>query len=299
MYLIESITQSSNEKITNETIEVLKSKLEGVRESSRRVAELSSRSAALVDEYALDILKVVTAVDSIPEHLPGSGVIKKELRRYLTDFCGVSKARVSKMLSVEAFTKKLKSQGSHAHDWYQSLPMSSRYILALMNEQGFSKAWAELSQWGTRTVTRAEFAELKNKHPQEVKKVSRETSVENSPTTKPTMSYEDQHLNTLINLDTLPQINTKDRAKLWWAASLQSADTVLAVIRQKMEVDSSFKEQLLDLIGRVTFTPIIKDPATDEFIINASTQAQGTDGIVCSPATEENASYPLITEDKA
>jgi hypothetical protein len=91
MYLIESITQSASEQITNETIEVLKSKLEGVRESSRKVAELASRSAALVDEYAVDILKVVTAVDSIPEHLPGSSVVKRELRRYLTDFCGVSK----------------------------------------------------------------------------------------------------------------------------------------------------------------------------------------------------------------
>jgi hypothetical protein len=154
MYLIESITQSSNEQITNETIEVLKSKLEGVRESSRRVAELSARSASLVDEYAVDILKVVKAVDSIPEHLPGSGVIKKELRRYLTDFCGVSKERVSKMLSVEAFTKKLKSQGSHAHDWYESLPMSSRYILTLMDEKGFSKAWAVFSKWGTLAVSR-------------------------------------------------------------------------------------------------------------------------------------------------
>jgi hypothetical protein len=151
------------------------------------------------------------------------------------------------MLSVEAFTKKLKSQGSHAYDWFKSLPMSSRYVLTLINEQGFSKAWAELSQWGTKRVSRDELSKLKSKYPQEVKKVSRETPVENSPTTKPTMSYEEEHLTTLNNLDTLPHINTSKRAKLWWVVSVQSADTVLAVIRQKMEIDCTFREKLIEL----------------------------------------------------
>jgi hypothetical protein len=100
------------------------------------------------------------------------------------------------MLSVEAFTKKLKSQRSHAHDWYQFLPMSSRYTLTLMDEKGFSKAWAELSQWGTRTIPREELRKLKDKYPSDkgasTIKFRGETletdTVENSPTTKATMS---------------------------------------------------------------------------------------------------------------
>lgn len=70
------------------------------RESSRRIGELASRSASLIDEYASDIIMVVKAVDSLDDHLPGASAVKKELRRYLLDYCGVSKARVSKMITV-------------------------------------------------------------------------------------------------------------------------------------------------------------------------------------------------------
>jgi hypothetical protein len=143
MKLIESLTAAAKDPIPQGTLDVLSKKLRPVEESCKRINELAYRSSSLVDEYAKDILAVVKAFDSIPSHLAGAGVLKNEIRSYLTDFCGVPKASVSKMIAVEAFTKQLKEQQSFCVGWYESLPMSSRYTLTLMSEKGFNKAWAE------------------------------------------------------------------------------------------------------------------------------------------------------------
>lgn len=282
MNLIETLTINS-ERLPSQTIQALGSKLEAVAESSRRIGELASRSASLIDEYASDIIMVVKAVDSLDDHLPGASVVKKELRRYLTDYCGVSKARISKMITVEAFTKQLTNQQSACLEWYKSLPMSSRYTLTLMDEKGFNKAWAELSQWGAQPVSRDALRQLKEKHPMIEKKFRGETPVENStPTPAPApipeweelpfkaavsrcgYSGQEEFMYSLIKNDRLPYVTTVEQAGLWRRA-IDEKD-LLAVIKQKIQIHPNFKDQLLELLDEgldVEFLSI-EDPISDE-----------------------------------
>lgn len=274
MNLIESLTAVSNASIPANTLATLSRNLSPVEVSCKRINELAGKSSNLVDEYASDILAVVNAFDNIPSYLTGAGTLKKEIRSYLTNFCGVSKARVSKLLSVEAFTRQLRENKSYCLSWYESLPISSRYTLTLVSEKGYGKAWAEMSQWGSIPISRNDLRKLKEKHPIEEKVSPRNKSRKAlTPLTPEEQAFQSQvkrcgfegqekHMQALISNENLPHIDNVKKAALWWRASEMS--DLLSVIRQKLEIHPSFRYELEDLLdeSQTVEVDVVDDPTT-------------------------------------
>jgi hypothetical protein len=274
MNLIESLAAVSNASIPANTLATLSRNLRPVEGSCKRINELAGKSSGLVDEYADDILAVVNAFDNIPSHLGGAGTLKKEIRSYLTNFCGVSKARVSKLLSVEALTRQLRENKSACLGWYESLPISSRYTLTLVSEKGFDTAWAELTKWGSISISRNDLRKLKEKHPMEQKVSPRNKSRKAlTPLTFEEQAFRSQvkrcgfegqekHMHALISNENLPHIDNVKKAALWWRASEMS--DLLSVIRQKLEIHPSFRYQLEDLLdeSQTVEVDVVDDPTT-------------------------------------
>jgi hypothetical protein len=73
--------------------------------------------------------------------------------------------RASVAVAVAAFQKELIDNKSDASKWVAALSIDNQYILCRMSDIGFNKAWAELSEWGNRSVTRQELRDLKAKYP--------------------------------------------------------------------------------------------------------------------------------------
>lgn len=79
---------------------------------------------------------------------------------------GFKPYRSTNVVKVAFFQKALIDSKSDAADWVATLPVDHQYALARMSDQGFNKAWAELSQWGTVAVTQKQLRELQTKYPQ-------------------------------------------------------------------------------------------------------------------------------------
>jgi hypothetical protein len=135
-----------------------------------------------INKHGDSVAAVIEAIDSVPDYLSGSRELKRGLREFLTEWCGFSKERISRLLKVHRKARELQTNRSAAYEWFQSLPISSRYELCCLDETGFCKAWAELSQWGEKEVSRDGLRALVRKHPlkEPPKKLRCATPAENS-----------------------------------------------------------------------------------------------------------------------
>ena len=93
--------------------------------------------------------------------------IKKALTKHLSDVRGFKTDKAYKVITVALFQKQLieDKADTDAQAWVASLPVSSQYELACMDDVGFSKAWADLSKWGETEVTKQSLAAVRQKNP--------------------------------------------------------------------------------------------------------------------------------------
>jgi hypothetical protein len=90
--------------------------------------------------------------------------LKKQMRNALQEV-GFKPSKASTVVTVAEFQKRLIDDKSSACEWVATLPINNQADLARMDDKGFSIAWAELSEWGTKEVTRKQLQDVQRKHP--------------------------------------------------------------------------------------------------------------------------------------
>jgi hypothetical protein len=78
---------------------------------------------------------------------------------------GFKPSKASTVVNVAEFQKRLIDDKSSACEWVATLPINNQADLARMDDKGFSIVWAEVSEWGTKEVTRKQLQDVQRKHP--------------------------------------------------------------------------------------------------------------------------------------
>ena len=78
---------------------------------------------------------------------------------------GFKPYKASRIAVAAELQVRLIQNKSDAAEWVAKLPVQHQAVLSKLDEVGFGKAWADLSQWGTQRVTREQLNELRQKHP--------------------------------------------------------------------------------------------------------------------------------------
>jgi hypothetical protein len=160
-----AFADKNGRELNYKTQAALENKLNAIPDAVAGVSALYQKTAENAKFHAPDVAAVLEAVDSIADYYEDSRELKKGLRVFLSEKCGFSASKVTKITAATSFTNKLAGEASDASRWVKSLPYEHQYILSNMSPAGFAQAWATLSKWGSQDVTQKDLRQLQNKHP--------------------------------------------------------------------------------------------------------------------------------------
>ena len=176
-------------------------------------------------------------------------------RKYADPFIqelGISRSYMSKLKQLMDWKREhLKDEPVQLKEWFGSHGITTQYALTKLKFIDVVNLWdsgANVSREIVERLKRSQENQLSP--PNDEKNTDDEFAAALDSQIKRFANIEDrrEHLEYLINFDGLPHINTYERAHLWSSLCTQD-DDLLALLRQKLDIDSRFEKKLLEELG--------------------------------------------------